>query len=261
MGIVNCTPDSFSDGGRYLDTDVAVAHAERLLDEGAEIIDIGGESTRPGADPVPTEEEIGRTLPVIAELRRRRPDAVLSIDTSKAVIARQALDAGADIVNDVTAGRDPEMFDLVASAGAAIILMHMRGEPRTMQVDTSYTNVVAEVHEFLRQRVCAAVAAGIPKGSLWLDPGIGFGKDEHGNHALLAALPDLAASGHPIVVGASNKSFIGRISGAAVDQRLPGSLAALIPALGVERSVMRVHEVAATVQFLDLATAVLERSA
>jgi dihydropteroate synthase len=262
MGIVNCTPDSFSDGGRFLEPEAALAHAERLLDDGAEILDIGGESTRPGARAVPAEEELARTLPVVTEIRRRHPGVPLSIDTSKASVARQALAAGVDLVNDVTAGRDPEMFDTVATAeGAAIALMHMRGEPRTMQVDTSYTHVVAEVHASLRDRARSACAAGIPKASVWLDPGIGFGKDDRGNRALIAALPDLACLGHPVIVGASNKSFIGRATGAPVDRRLPGSLAALIPVLGNFRAAVRVHDVAATVQFLDIACSLPESAA
>ncbi len=262
MGILNCTPDSFSDGGRFVDPGAAVAHGERMLDDGAEIIDIGGESTRPGAEPVAAAQELERTIPVIAEIRRRRPEAVLSIDTSKAAVARAALAAGADLVNDVTAGADPEIFDAVAAAeGAALVLMHMRGSPRTMQDDTGYTHVVAEVHHFLRERARAATAAGLARDAVWLDPGIGFGKDARGNHALLAAASDLACLGHPIVIGASNKSFIGRATGAPVDRRLPGSLAALIPVLGIPRAAVRVHDVAATVQFLELAAAAGEASA
>ncbi len=258
MGVLNCTPDSFSDGGRFLDPEAAVAHGLRLLEEGAAIVDVGGESTRPGAAAVPAEEELERVIPVLAGLRRRRPDAVLSVDTSKPRVAAAALDAGADIVNDVTAGRHPEMLPLVAERGAAVVLMHMRGTPRTMQRDTRYTHVVAEVTAHLAERAAAARSAGIPEDRIWLDPGIGFGKDDPGNLALLAALPDLAALGHPVVVGPSRKSFIGRLTGAPVDERLPGTLAALVPALRAPRAVVRVHEPAPVRQFLTVARAILE---
>jgi len=252
MGILNITPDSFSDGGRHHTPAAALAHADRLLAEGADVLDVGGESTRPGAAPVDAEREAARVVPVIAELARRFPDGVLSVDTSKAAVARAALAAGAALVNDVTAGRDPEMLPLVAARGAAIVLMHMRGEPRTMQRDTSWTDVVAEVHEHLAGRAAAAVAAGIPRERVVLDPGIGFGKDVAGNLRLLAALADLAACGHPIAVGASRKSFIGALTGAAVADRLPGSLAALVPVSRLRRVLVRVHDVAPTVQFLGV---------
>jgi dihydropteroate synthase len=256
MGILNCTPDSFADGGRSFELDDALNNAEELLRGGAEIIDVGGESTRPGADPVEASEEKRRVVPVIAELRRRHPDIVLSVDTSKVEVSEAALDAGADIVNDVTAGSAPGMFELIAERQAGIVLMHMRGEPRTMQSDTTYTDVVAEVHEHLRNRAAAALAAGIPAHRVWLDPGIGFGKDEAGNLALLAALPDLAAVGHPVVVGPSNKSFIGHLTGADLGDRLPGTLAALVPTVGIDHAVVRVHDASAAVQFFEIATRV-----
>jgi len=258
MGVLNCTPDSFSDGGRYLDIARAVARGTELVEEGAAIIDVGGESTRPGADPVPADEEIRRVVPVIRDLRRRHPESVLSVDTAKPEVASAALEAGADLVNDVTAGRDPGMFPLIARAGAGIVLMHMRGTPRTMQADTRYTHVVAEVVRFLRTRMEAAEAAGIHPGSVWLDPGIGFGKDDAGNVALLAALPDLAALGRPVVLGPSRKSFIGRMTGAPVEARLPGTLAALAPALECPRAVVRVHDAAAARQYLTIAGAIRE---
>ncbi len=258
MGILNCTPDSFSDGGRYLDGDRAVRRGIELLDEGAAIVDVGGESTRPGAEPVGVEEEIRRVLPVIRSLRELRPDAVLSVDTAKAEVAAAALDAGADLVNDVTAGGDPGMFPAVAARGAGIVLMHMRGTPRTMQTDTRYTHVVAEVVRFLRTRLEAAVAAGIRRDGVWLDPGIGFGKDDPGNVALIAALPGLAALGQPVVLGPSRKSFIGRMTGAPVEDRLPGTLAALAPALSCRRAVVRVHDPAPVAQFLEIAAAIRE---
>jgi dihydropteroate synthase len=254
MGIVNCTPDSFSDGGRFVRKGDAVAEAERHLAAGATIVDIGGESTRPGAEPVGAEEEGRRVLPVIGELRRRHPRAVISIDTTKVAVAEAALAAGADVVNDVSAAAESGMLDLVARNRAAIVLMHRRGSPGTMQQDTRYDDVVAEVHGFLRARAAAATAAGIAARRVWLDPGIGFGKDDQGNLALLAALPELAACGHPVVVGASRKAFIGRLTGAPVEDRLGGTLGALIPAVGLERIVVRVHEPAPTVQFLAVAT-------
>jgi dihydropteroate synthase len=256
MGVVNATPDSFSDGGRFVDPAAAVAEGERHLAEGASIIDVGGESTRPGADAVAPDDEIRRVAPVIAELRRRHPEAVLSVDTTKIAVAATALDAGADVVNDVSAAAEPGMLELVAERGAAVVLMHRRGTPRTMQTDTAYDDVVAEVHAFLRDRAAAAASAGIPGDRIWLDPGIGFGKDDDGNLALLAALPQLAALGHPVVVGPSRKSFIGRLTGAPVDGRLAGTLAALIPAVGLDRVAVRVHDSGAAVQFLTIAGAV-----
>jgi len=253
MGVVNCTPDSFSDGGSFTDPAAAVAHGERLLDDGADIVDVGGESTRPGAEAVSAAEELDRVVPVIAGLRGRRPRALISVDTTKSEVAEAALDAGADIVNDVSAAADPSMLELVAGRAAALVLMHMRGTPRTMQRDLSYVSVVAEVHSFLRRSAARAVDAGLEPEAIWLDPGIGFGKDADGNLALLAALPELAAAGYPILVGPSRKSFIGRLTGADVDQRLAGTLAALQPALACPRAVVRVHNAAAAVQFLEVA--------
>lgn len=261
MGIINCTPDSFADGGRCFDHDDGLRHAEELLAGGADIIDVGGESTRPGADPVDVTEELRRVVPVITEIRRRWPETVLSVDTSKVAVAEASLAAGADLVNDVTAASADGMLELVAQSNAGIVFMHMRGKPRTMQADTSYDNVVAEVHEHLRCRAAAAVAAGIPAHRVWLDPGIGFGKDDDGNLALLAALPDLAAVGHPVLIGPSNKSFIGRLTGAEVEDRLPGTLAALLPAVGIDRAVVRVHDASAAVQFLEIASRLHEASA
>lgn len=256
MGIVNVTPDSFFDGGRYTEIPEAVAHALALLDEGATVVDVGGESTRPGALPVPPEVERERVLPVVREILAERPDALVSVDTRRAELAREALAAGACLVNDVSAGADPAMLLAVAEAGAGIVLMHMRGEPATMQKDTRYLDVVAEVHGFLAARAAAAEAAGVAPEHIFLDPGIGFGKDVHGNLRLLRAVEDLAALGYPVVVGASRKSFIGALTGAAVAERLPGSLAALVRAARVPKAVVRVHDVAATVQFLDVLSAV-----
>lgn len=258
MGIVNVTPDSFSDGGRFSDPARALAHAETLLAEGADILDVGGESTRPGAVPVAAQAETSRVVPLIAALHERRPELLLSVDTCKPEVAAAAMTAGALIVNDVTGGGHPEMLPLVAERGAAIILMHMRGTPGTMQDDTSYSDVVAEVAAYLRERAGAARAAGVAAERIWLDPGIGFGKDTEGNLRLLAHLEDLAALGHPVVVGASRKSYIGRLSVADVGGRLPGSLASLVPLARLPRAVARVHDVAATSQFLTVLRAIEE---
>ncbi len=257
MGIVNCTPDSFSDGGRYSSTAAAVDHACRMLSDGAGIVDIGGESTRPGAAPVSADEEAARVLPVVCDVLAARPDAMISVDTSKAEVAAAALAAGAQIINDVTAGRDPEMLPTVASSpGCAIILMHMRGTPRTMQHDTSYHDVVGEVHDHLRRVAENAFAHGIERDLVWLDPGIGFGKDVTGNLRLLAHLGELEAIGQPVVVGPSRKSFIGALTGAGVDDRLPGTLAALHAGLGLKRCVLRVHDPGAARQYLTVAAGV-----
>ena len=256
MGIVNVTPDSFSDGGRFLDPDRAVEHGLRLVEEGADVVDVGGESTRPGAAAVPAEVEAARVVPVIAALARRVPRLLLSVDTTKAEVARAALDAGAAIVNDVSAGADPGMLGLVAAAGAAIVLMHRRGMPGTMQMDTTYDDVVGDVRDYLEARAAAARGAGIDAERILLDPGIGFGKDAAGNLRLLQALPALARLGHAVVVGASRKSFIGALAGASAGERLPGSLAVLADAASLPRLMVRVHDVAATVQFLTLLAAV-----
>jgi len=261
MGILNCTPDSFSDGDRNYIFDDAVRHAADLIEGGAMIVDVGGESTRPGAAPVAATEEKRRVIPVITEIRRRWSESVISVDTSKVEVAAAALEAGADLVNDVTAASETGMLELVAECGAGIVLMHIRGAPRTMQENTAYTNVVAEVHQHLRQRARVAVEAGIPPHRVWLDPGIGFGKDDAGNLALLESLPSLSAIGHPVLIGPSNKSFIGRLSGAPVDARLPGTLAALIPVIDLPQAVVRVHDATAAVQFLEIATRVVGNTA
>ncbi|MBZ5587190.1 MAG: dihydropteroate synthase [Acidobacteriia bacterium] len=256
MGVLNVTPDSFSDGGQFGSRDEAIEHAIEMIAAGADVVDIGGESTRPGSEAVAEAVETDRVVPVIAELLRRCPSALVSVDTSKAGVAEGALRAGARLINDVTAGRDPRMFGVVARHDAGIVLMHMRGEPRTMQHDTAYMDVVAEVHEFLAQRAAAAVAAGIRPERTLLDPGIGFGKDVGGNLRLLSALPDLAALGHPLVVGSSRKSFIGKLAdGVSPGARLPGSLATIVETARVPRTMVRVHDVAATVQFLTVLAA------
>jgi dihydropteroate synthase len=254
MGVVNVTPDSFSDGGRWLEPEKAIAHARRLVADGAAILDIGGESTRPGADPVPAEEQLRRIVPVFEGLQG--VDARLSIDTTKAAVAGPAIEAGADIVNDVTALRDdPDLAGLCADRGVNVCLMHMLGEPRTMQDDPHYDDVVDDIKAFLVERLEHAVAAGIAEDRVWLDPGIGFGKTVDHNLALLARLDELVAIGRPIVVGTSRKGFLGQISGEEIEGRVPGTIATNVIALGNGAKVFRVHDVAAVAQALDVAAA------
>jgi dihydropteroate synthase len=244
MGVINVTPDSFSDGGRYLDPQAAVAHGVRLEAEGAAILDVGGESTRPGADAVPAGEELRRVLPVIEGLRSVTSGRI-SVDTSKAEVAEAALNAGATLVNDVTALRgDPRMAEVVAGAGAECCLMHMLGNPRTMQRDPRYEDVVADVKAFLEERLAFAVAAGIPEERILLDPGIGFGKTAEHNLELLARLDELAELGRPLVIGTSNKSFLGRLTGRPVGQRLAATIATCVVAYERGARLFRVHEVA-----------------
>jgi dihydropteroate synthase len=245
MGIVNVTPDSFSDGGRYLDRDAAVAHGLELAQEGAEILDIGGESTRPGAAPVGVAEELRRVVPVIEGLREAGVSATISIDSTKAEVVRVALDAGAGFVNDVSALRvAPEIGELVAESGAELCLMHMRGDPRTMQIGPTYEDVVSEVKAFLAGRMEFAIACGVSEERIVLDPGIGFGKTVEHNVRLLARLEEIAALGRPILVGASRKSFLGSITGRSVDERLPATIAANVLAYERGARLLRVHEVA-----------------
>ncbi|HET9153204.1 MAG TPA: dihydropteroate synthase [Solirubrobacterales bacterium] len=256
MGVVNVTPDSFSDGGLYLDPEAAVAHGLGLTEAGAEILDVGGESTRPGAEPVGEEEELRRVVPVIQGLRDG--GFRISVDTSKAPVAAAALDAGAEIVNDVTALRgDPEMASLCAGRGATVVLMHMLGAPRTMQEDPRYDDVVADVKAFLAGRLEAALAAGIAEERVWLDPGIGFGKTAAHNMELLRRLGELRELGRPLVVGTSRKSFIGKVDGSPADQRLGGTIASSVLAAAEGADVLRVHDVAELRQALAVATAVL----
>lgn len=256
MGVVNVTPDSFSDGGLYLDPGAAIAHGRELAQAGAEILDVGGESTRPGAEPVGVEEELRRVVPVIEGLKDL--DYRISVDTSKAAVAAAALDAGGEIVNDVTALRgDPEMASLCAERGATVVLMHMLGEPRTMQEDPRYRDVVAEVKAFLAERLEAAVAAGIEEDRVWLDPGIGFGKTAAHNMELLRRLGELRELGRPLVVGTSRKSFIGRVDGSPADRRLGGTIASSVLAAAEGADVLRVHDVAEMRQALAVAAAIL----
>jgi dihydropteroate synthase len=260
MGVVNVTPDSFSDGGLYIDAGAAVAHALELEAEGARILDIGGESTRPGAAPVGARAELDRVLPVIQGLHDRGVHAQISIDTSKAPVAAAALDAGAAIVNDVTALRgDPAMAELVASRGVQCCLMHMLGEPRTMQEDPRYDDVVSEVKAFLEERMAFAVAAGIREERILLDPGIGFGKTAEHNLELLARLGELVALGRPVVIGTSRKSFLGRITGRPVDDRLAATIATNVLAYERGARVFRVHDVAPVRDALVIADATVRR--
>jgi dihydropteroate synthase len=256
MGVVNVTPDSFSDGGLYLDPERAIAHGRALAGAGADILDVGGESTRPGAEAVAEAEELRRVVPVIEGLAGAA--AAISVDTSKAAVAAAALDAGAGIVNDVTALRgDGEMAPLCAARGATVVLMHMLGEPRTMQDNPRYGDVVEEVGDFLAARMAAAIAAGIEEERIWLDPGIGFGKTAVHNMELLRRLGELARLGRPLVVGTSRKSFIGRVDGSPADARLGGTIASSVLAAAEGAAVLRVHDVAEMRQALMVAAAVL----
>ena len=256
MGVVNVTPDSFFDGGRYLDPEAAIAHGRELAEVGAAILDVGGESTRPGADPVDAEEELRRVVPVIRGLGDAGCD--ISVDTSKAGVAAAALEAGARIVNDVTALRgDPEMAAVCAERGATVVLMHMLGEPRTMQDDPRYDDVVTEVKAFLAERLAVAVAAGIAEEDVWLDPGIGFGKTAAHNMELLRRLGELRELGRPLVIGASRKSFIGRVDGSGPGERLGGTIASSVLAAAEGAEVLRVHDVAEVGQALAVTAAIL----
>jgi len=255
MGVVNVTPDSFSDGGLYLDSDAAVAHGEELVRDGAAILDIGGESTRPGAVEVDEAEELRRTTPVVAGLTGK---ATISVDTSKLAVAEAAIGAGASIVNDVTALRgDPEMAALCAERKVGVVLMHMPGNPRTMQDDPSYADVVDDVKAFLAERVEAAVAAGIDEERIWLDPGIGFGKTLEHNLELLRRLGELREFGRPLVIGTSRKSFIGKVDGSAVDERIGGTIASTVFAAAEGADVLRVHDVAESAQAMRVTEAIL----
>jgi len=261
MGIVNVTPDSFSDGGLYLDPGAAVGHGRRLAAEGADLLDVGGESTRPGAAAVDAAEELERIAPVVAALAGDAGGPGVSIDTSKAAVAAAALDAGAVWVNDVTALRgDPELAALCAERGCEVVLMHMLGSPRTMQDDPRYDDVVDDVRAFLAERIEAAVAAGVDERRILVDPGIGFGKTVDHNLELLRRLGELRELGRPIVVGASRKRFLGAITGREVGRREGGTAAANVLALAAGADVFRVHDVAETRAALDAAEVILGRA-
>jgi dihydropteroate synthase len=258
MGIVNVTPDSFSDGGRHFSPEAALAHARALIAAGADLLDIGGESTRPGAEPVGEAEELARVLPLIRALRAESP-VPLSIDTFKPAVARAAVEAGVSIWNDVTAlGWAPESLETAAGLGCEVVLMHMQGEPRTMQQDPVYADVVTEVRDFLARRAEAAVAAGIAPARVWLDPGIGFGKTAQHNLELLANLEALTALGFPVLLGVSRKRFLGALTPvvAGPTERLGGSLAGALAGTRAGCAAVRVHDVAETVQALEVWTAI-----
>lgn len=256
MGVLNVTPDSFSDGGRFADAEAAVLHALAMVAAGAEIVDVGGESSRPGAEPVPAEVEIGRVVPVVAALRARC-DAIISIDTTKAAVADAALAAGAEIINDITGlTGDPAMAPLAAARGAGVVLMHMRGRPATMQVgDLSSPDVVAAVSDWLARRIDEAMGAGIDREAICIDPGVGFGKTVEQNVALVARLPELAALGRPVLLGVSRKSFLGALTGRPVGERGPATAAAHAVSVLRGAHVLRVHDVAAARDVVTVATA------
>jgi dihydropteroate synthase len=256
MGVLNVTPDSFSDGGNFFDVERAVAHARQLIAAGADIVDVGGESTRPGAPPVSAEEELRRVGPVIDRL----PGATISVDTTKAVVAERALAAGARIVNDISAGRfDERMFDVVRDAGAGLVLMHMQGTPQTMQQSPRYDDVVAEVCAFLEERIAAAGRAGIEKSQIAVDPGIGFGKTVQHNLQLLAGLERLRTLGCPVLVGTSRKSFIGHALGRPEPTtRLWGTAATVAWAIARGARIVRVHDVAEMADVARMCDAIRE---
>jgi len=258
MGIVNVTPDSFSDGGQFLETEAAVAHALRLAEQGAEIIDVGGESTRPGAVPVEEAEELRRVIPVIKQLagRLRVP---ISIDTMKPAVARAALEAGASVVNDVAANRDDDlMWRIVADTGAGYVCVHMQGTPQTMQDHPAYSGVVCEVGEFFGERIQRLSDCGVAREQLILDPGIGFGKTLGHNLELLGGLADFAKFARPMMVGVSRKAFLGKLPGAAQAGRLPGALACVCVAVGAGVQIVRAHDVAETLSAIRAAEAILD---
>lgn len=255
MGILNVTPDSFSDGGRFTQRDRAIEHALAMIEAGAGIIDVGGESTRPGADAVDAEEEIRRVVPVVEALRARASAVPISVDTSKAAVIRAAVGAGAAMINDVRALRDDGALQAAAEGAAAVCLMHMQGEPRTMQANPRYGDIVGEVREFLAARVAACEAVGIGRERIAIDPGIGFGKRIDHNLALLAALPQLAKLGLPILIGVSRKSMFATLLGRAVDARMAGGLAVATASALAGAHILRVHDVAETVDAVKVVSA------
>jgi dihydropteroate synthase len=256
MGILNTTPDSFSDGGRFADAGAAVERAQRLAEEGADLVDVGGESTRPGAPPVPAEEERRRVVPVIARLRATRFALPISVDTTKPEVARAALDAGADLVNDVQGLADPGLAALVAERGVPAVIMHMRGTPTDMASRATYLDVVEEVTAELAAALARVERAGVARERVILDPGIGFAKTAAHTVALLAAVPRLRQLGCPVLLGPSRKSFIGKLTGAPVEDRLPGTLAAVTAGVLAGAEWFRVHDVAAAWQAAKVAAAI-----
>jgi dihydropteroate synthase len=256
MGVLNVTPDSFSDGGRFLDHERAVEHGLRMVEEGADLLDVGGESTRPGSDAVSVDEEVGRVLPVVKRLVAE-VDVPISIDTRKAEVAAAALDAGATIINDVSAARDPGMFPVARDAGAGLVLMHMLGEPKTMQDEPRYGDVVTEVRQYLAQRIEEAEVSGIDRARIAADPGLGFGKTSRHSLTLMRSIDAFLGLGVPIVVGPSRKSFIGAVLGEApVDQRLEGTAGAVAWLAGRGAHIVRVHDVGAMVKVVAVVDAI-----
>jgi dihydropteroate synthase len=258
MGILNVTPDSFSDPGEFFDPDKAVSHAMKMLDEGADIIDVGGESTRPGSDPVSPDEELRRVVPTVRGILSERPDATISIDTYRAATAEAALEAGAKIVNDVTAAHgDSRMLSLMAEADCPVVLMHMKGEPKTMQNDPRYDDVMKEVREFLSGRAEAVISAGVSPERIILDPGVGFGKTVEHNLLLLKNLGEIVDVGFPILIGTSRKGFIGKLttSGGASGGRVFGTVATSVLAYERGATLFRVHDVRANRDALEVAAA------
>lgn len=257
MGILNVTPDSFSDGGKFFKFEDAVARGMKMVEEGADIIDVGGESTRPESDPVSTQEELSRVIPVISSLVGGT-DAPISVDTYKADVARQALDAGAQMINDISALRfDPQMRNLVRESGVPVVLMHIKGTPKNMQKDPSYQNVIAEISQYLKESIQMARDAGIEAGKIIIDPGIGFGKRLQDNLNILKNLKEFSILGCPILIGCSRKSFIGRILGLPPEERLEGSLAALAASVINGANVVRVHDVKESKRVVGILDAVL----
>jgi dihydropteroate synthase len=255
MGILNVTPDSFSDGGRYLDHGAAVARGIEMVEEGADLIDVGGESTRPGSDPVSSDEERDRVVPVIEALAGKVP-VPISVDTRKPTVAKAGLEAGALIANDISGARDPEMFAVAREAGAGMVLMHMKGEPKTMQVAPHYDDVVAEVHEYLRERIEAAEFAGMAPERLCVDPGIGFGKDLQQNLALMHHVETLVDLGRPVLVGPSRKRFIGALLDLPEDERVEGTAGAVAWLVGRGAHIVRVHDVREMVRVIRVVDAI-----
>lgn len=260
MGVINVTPDSFSDGGYYFDRNKAVKRGLNLAAEGADIIDIGGESSRPGSDPIPEEEELRRILPVISELRKNT-EALISVDTTKSEVARAAVDEGADIINDISSFRfDPEMISLAAQKKTPVVLMHMKGTPKTMQVNPHYEDVIKEVKDFLRERLEEAQSQGIKKEKIILDPGIGFGKRLQDNLKLINHLNCLEELNRPILVGISRKSFIGKILGLPPEDRLEGTIASAVLSILHGAHILRVHDVKAVKRAVAVAEAIISEN-
>lgn len=257
MGILNVTPDSFSDGGLFAEVEAAVEHARNMVAQGADIIDVGGESSRPGADTVSVEAEKDRVLPVIERLVET-VEVPISIDTYKSPVARDALSMGACIVNDITALRgDPEMASVVAEAGAPVILMHMKGTPKDMQIDPHYDFLISEITSFLRNRIQAAIDAGIPQNQIIIDPGIGFGKKVEHNLEIIRRLREFRSLGKPILIGTSRKSFIGKVLGLSIDDRLEGTAASIAVAIANGADIVRVHDVKEAARVVRMTDAIV----